>query len=151
MGDNTALSGNKVAHVYRLKNNYIIRLIVSDENHCLDTAEKMVRIVPAPCFPNAFAPDDGLQGNRYFRPMEECGRFHTFEMTIYNRWGNVVWRQYCNEGECPPYHDNSFWWDGKDMQGHPLSAGIYFYVVKATYSHNRQNPLYLNGSITLFR
>ncbi len=151
MGDNTALSGNKVAHVYRLKNNYIIRLIVSDENHCLDTAEKMVRIVPAPCFPNAFAPDDGLQGNRFFRPMEECGRFHTFEMTIYNRWGNVVWRQCCNEGECPPYHDNSFWWDGKDMQGHPLSAGIYFYVVKATYSNSRLTPLYLNGSITLFR
>ena len=151
MGDNTALSGNKVSHVYRLKNNYLIRLIVSDENHCLDTAEKRVRIVPAPCFPNAFAPDDGLQGNRFFRPMEECGRFHTFEMTIYNRWGNVVWRQCCNEGECPPYHDNSFWWDGKDMQGHPLSAGIYFYVVKATYSNSRLTPLYLNGSITLFR
>ncbi len=87
---------------------------------------------------------------RYFLPMEETGHYRSFEMVVYNRWGNVVWRQSCKGMNCPDYSDEAFWWDGRDMKGRPVSSGVYFWVVKATYDIMRP-PLSMQGSVTVFR
>ncbi|MBQ5531935.1 MAG: gliding motility-associated C-terminal domain-containing protein, partial [Bacteroidales bacterium] len=92
-----------------------------------------------------------MEYNRVFCPLEESGMYLSFDMTIYNRWGNEVWHQCCKNGVCPRYHDSGFWWDGTDSQGKPLSAGVYFYVVKAVPSQSGSRPLLLKGSVTLFR
>ena len=64
--------------------------------------------------------------------MEAKGHYRSFEMIIYNRWGNMVWRQSCKGGSCPDYADDDFWWDGCNRDGKTVSAGVYFWVVKAT-------------------
>ena len=152
MGDNSTYAFRDVRHVYRSEYFHLIRLMVIDSNKCSDIAQKGIFVLGTFLrFPNAFAPESGISENRFFHPMEEGSYYSTFDMTIYNRWGKEVWHQHCENGECPSYNDESFWWDGSDNQGRKVSAGVYFWTVKATYIHKGVPPLYLNGSVTLFR
>ena len=137
-------------HIYSKVMEDSVMLVVTDGNGCKDTAFRPLRIVDKLEFPNAFAPVGSDGQPRYFTPMEEKGCYRSFEMIIYNRWGNRVWRQHCAGGSCPDYADEAFWWDGRDMRGTPVSAGVYFWVAKATFDSGLP-PLTLQGSVTVFR
>jgi flagellar hook assembly protein FlgD len=100
-------------------------------------------------FPNIFTPI-GSDGKRYvFRPIEDACYFEEFQIEIYNRWGNLVWSKHCKGNDCPSY-DNSFWWDGTTKQSKPVSDGVYYWVVKASYA-NGLKPMLQNGSVTVVR
>ncbi|MCO5259088.1 MAG: gliding motility-associated C-terminal domain-containing protein [Crocinitomicaceae bacterium] len=45
-----------------------------------------------------------------------------FNCIILNRWGNLIYQ----------YNDITSGWDGKDMKGHPVTEGVYFYKIDAT-------------------
>ena len=152
-GDNSSCFTRNATHEYRTENVFNVQLVVTDSSLCSDTTEKNIRVLPQICFPNAFAPESEMEGNRFFHPMDESEKYHysSFDMTVYNRWGNTVWHQHCEGGGCPHYHDSGFWWDGTDSQGRPLNAGVFFYVVKVTFNSSDSQPLLIKGSVTLFR
>ena len=150
LGDGTVREGCSLQYAYRDSGSYQVMLVVRDTNGCEDTARQPLNVVEGLVFPNAFAPV-GIDGQpRYFHPMEAKGHYRSFEMIIYNRWGNMVWWQHCQGGSCPDYADEAFWWDGYDMNGRPLSAGVYFWVAKATFD-SLLPPLTMQGSVTVFR
>lgn len=71
--------------------------------------------------PNIFTPNNDGVNDRFVVPcLLDQSRFPDAEMTIYNRWGDEVFR---SEGR----YENE--WDG-EFQGNDLPVGTYFYVLK---------------------
>lgn len=92
--------------------------------------------------PNAFTPDnDGV--NDIFRASGT--NILDFEMTIWNRWGEVVWVG----------HDLDDFWDGSYPGGtHYVPADAYVYTVRFRYLTDRDRPsqwLDQRGSVIVIR
>ena len=127
-------------------------LHIRDSYGCTDSVMHELLVTEFLSFPNIFSPNgDGI--NDFFVPMEVGGYFERFDMTIYNRWGGVVWQRNCGGGEsgrCPDYGNDGFWWDGKTVSGADASEGVYFWVVSAT-PKSGTGDIILQGSVTLVR
>ncbi len=89
--------------------------------------------------PNVFTPNgDGV--NDYFFPRQYLTRgLVSFGMTIYNRWGQVVFESKSIEGRG---------WDGT-FNGVPQPQGVFIYVVDATFKDGQKE--HHQGNITLLR
>ncbi|MFA6057885.1 MAG: gliding motility-associated C-terminal domain-containing protein [Taibaiella sp.] len=87
--------------------------------------------------PNAFTPNgDGV--NDYFFPRQLLSRSVTqFEMVIYNKWGQVIFRTKETRGRG---------WDGK-FNGIDQPQGVYLYTITATIYRQEQ----YQGNVTLIR
>jgi gliding motility-associated-like protein len=104
-------------------------------------------IYPGPCdefdgsafAPNAFTPNnDGL--NDAWRVITEVDCWNKWELTIYNRWGQVVYE----------IDDPSQVWDGSFRGGdHYVSDGVYAYTLRAV-AWNLET-IELTGFITVLR
>ena len=82
--------------------------------------------------PNVFTPNnDGI--NDFFIPVELIG-INDFEITIYNRWGNLVYESV-----------NKLYWDGK-YKGKDCSEGVYFWVIRTN-----EEVKIKKGSVSIFR
>ena len=88
-------------------------------------------------FPNTFSPnDDGI--NDTFYPLGAIKRISNYSMTIYDRWGEVLFET----------QDPQQKWDGKSKMGKAYHAGIYF--VKVNYQNEKKQteelkmPLIIN-------
>jgi len=69
--------------------------------------------------PNAFRPDSDIEVNRLFKPKFSYKEVQSYEMRIYNRWGQLVFEtNNVEEG-----------WDGT-FNGSKAPAGAYNYVVR---------------------
>jgi len=103
---------------------YVATLI--DKNGCSaqDTIEVWYKCINEISLPTAFTPNnDGI--NDIFKPL---GRnIISYEMTIYNRWGEVVYHTK-TKGEG---------WDGK-FSGNPVVSGVYFYKVTYEIQHGKE-------------
>jgi len=89
--------------------------------------------------PSAFTPNgDGL--NDIFKTTPQCKYIglRSFDLRIYNRWGQLVFRT----------HDINQGWNGmyKNQEAEP---GVYVYVVNYTLLQNE--PLQQRGTVTLIR
>lgn len=89
--------------------------------------------------PNAFSPDgDGI--NDYFFPRKISDQHITkFTMTIYNRWGQIVFQTSNAEGTG---------WDGK-LNGENQPFGVYVYQIEVIYANERAEKY--DGNLTLLR
>jgi gliding motility-associated-like protein len=88
-------------------------------------------------FPSSFSPNnDGI--NETFGPVGDIGMIRDFQMTIYNRWGQVVFVS------VNPFVK----WDGK-FKG--ANADLQSFVWKATYRMNGEKILYKKGTVTMIR
>ncbi len=89
--------------------------------------------------PNCFTPNrDGI--NDYFNPREYFEKgVQTFSMTIYNRWGQVVFETNSTYGRG---------WDGM-FNGVEQAEGVYVYTVKATFVDGQN--LTKTGNLTLIK
>jgi len=89
--------------------------------------------------PNVFTPNgDGV--NDFFFPRQYLTRGLTsFSMTIYNRWGQVVFESKSIEGRG---------WDGT-FNDVPQSQGVFIYVIDATFKDGQKE--HHQGNITLLR
>ncbi|MDR1182873.1 MAG: gliding motility-associated C-terminal domain-containing protein, partial [Bacteroidales bacterium] len=126
---------------------FTVLLKIEDEFGCRDSIEHEVLVLESIEFPNLFTPV-GLDGKKYvFRPLEEKGYFKEFQIDIYNRWGNPVWKNTCAAPNCPDYAD-SFWWDGYNKQGKLVEDGVYYWVVRAVPLSGTK-PVIKNGSVTV--
>jgi gliding motility-associated-like protein len=70
--------------------------------------------------PNSFTPD-GDEFNNIFTPVFTAGiDYHTYEMTIFNRWGEIVFET----------QDPQIGWDGSyGNQGLDVQLGVYTYKI----------------------
>ncbi|MGN6568844.1 MAG: gliding motility-associated C-terminal domain-containing protein, partial [Flavipsychrobacter sp.] len=106
---------------------------------CYDSASTTIPDVQPCCqiaCPNAFTPNGDGRNDRYH--IVTYGNMKTFELMIYNRWGQLV---YISEDQ----HGS---WDGT-LHGVPCEIGTYYYMLKATCltGHSVQEK----GDITLIR
>ena len=99
---------------------------------------KTIQINPEYTFfvPDAFTPD-GNGVNDVFKP--EGNRISSFEMQVFNRWGDIVFESSMLD----------FGWDGYSSSGEELSRGVYMYHIEV-YDLNERLWVY-NGEIRLMR
>lgn len=89
--------------------------------------------------PNAFSPNgDGI--NDYFLPRQLLSRGLTgFTMSIYNRWGQVIFESTSLDGSG---------WDGR-LNGMEQPVGVYVYVIDAQFKDGQKQRH--QGNVTLMR
>jgi gliding motility-associated-like protein len=85
--------------------------------------------------PNIFSPN-GDDQNEYFKPFNE-ENVSSFEMTIFNRWGQSVYSGKSLLG-----------WDG-EFQGKTCSEGVYYWIIEYTFLN--LSPKNASGNLTLIR
>jgi gliding motility-associated-like protein len=89
--------------------------------------------------PNAFTPN-GDGDNDYFLPRQLLSKsVKNFTMTIYNRWGTVMFETTAINGRG---------WDGR-LNGEPQPVGVYVYLVEATLANGTTEKY--QGNLTLLR
>jgi gliding motility-associated-like protein len=110
------------------------------ENACGIDSDSTL-IVAKDCFcdvyiPNCFTPDDN-ENNQTFKVEYDC-EIESFELLIYNRWGEMIFQNY----------NIDFSWDG--TYGGVMSPdGVYTYVVN--YKPKSGDAKTLTGHVTLLR
>ena len=89
--------------------------------------------------PNVFSPNgDGV--NDYFYPRQLLTRgLTTFNMNIYNRWGQLVYQTTSLDGRG---------WDG-EFNATPQPQGVYVYIIDATFKDGQIE--HHQGNLTLLR
>ncbi|MBK9106738.1 MAG: gliding motility-associated C-terminal domain-containing protein [Saprospiraceae bacterium] len=117
---------------------------VTDENGCTHTDDLHIAVfIDRDLYvPNIFSPN-GDQINDYFTITSGTGLKEIEELTIFDRWGNLVYQQFHFQAD-----DQTASWDGS-MNGKILNPGVYVYKLKVIYIDDRQEMRY--GDITLIR
>lgn len=143
-GDPAASSKTNEVVRYASKGIRQVRLIVQDSFGCLDTAFAEISIEDEPLdtsevnifVPNVFTPNsDSI--NDYFYP--ELKGISSFQMMIYNRWGQKVFDTQSKEGK----------WNGKMSNGSLCPEGVYYGLIRAIDFKNKQYEI--SVTITLLR
>lgn len=120
-GDDEFSNEEDPRHHYNRAGDYLVQLLASN-GFCADTAYRYVNIDPllVVYLPNAFTP--GKNGiNDHFYPQGEGIELESYDMFIYNRWGELVWQT----------GNFSKKWDGTDMNsGEEVPVGTYVYLIK---------------------
>ncbi|MFM1875626.1 MAG: hypothetical protein RL266_1363 [Bacteroidota bacterium] len=118
---------------------YVIWLTVTTSNGCEDNTSRQLEIDPDVMFyiPNSFTPNNDGR-NDFFRPYGEGVKWETFEMSIFDRWGEEIY--YTADIESP--------WKGwyKDRE---VEVGVYVYSIRI-YDQNGEPHAY-RGGVTLLR
>lgn len=101
----------------------------TDENGCYDSDSVFIHYQPLIFIPNTFTPNnDELNANNVFKA--EGGNINTFEMLIFNRWGELVYT----------LNDINESWDGT-YKGQPCQDGTYTWKVKYTDMFDKEYKL----------
>ncbi len=121
---------------------YTVQLIVTNSLGCADTAYNTLEIVPEYVLyaPSAFTPfnHDGL--NDTFMPMGVGIDPDNFEMMIFDRWGNQIYKTTdINKG-----------WDGHANGGSKI-AQIDVYVWKINTQDSKSNQHHYTGTVTIVK
>lgn len=148
-GDGASSDSENPAHTYAEPGLYSVTLIASNELGCADTLHLpgAVEAIPGGKVrtPNAFTPNtasaansavDGSTLNDIFIPRVEG--ITDFEMLIYNKWGQLLFRSTSQEQG----------WDGY-FQGRLMPADVYVYKLYLTFSDGRKAEQI--GDVTLVR
>lgn len=112
---------NGYTYIYDSLGSYNVILVAHSAN-CSDTAVVTITVVnPVQPLdvetPNVFTPNgDGV--NDFFT--FNTSNVAKLELIIVNRWGNLVYKT----------EDINFMWNGKDMNGRPVTEGVYFFDYK---------------------
>ncbi len=101
---------------------YDVTLYVVSERGCMDTITKTLKVYPEVLIyaPNTFTPD-GDEYNQYWKVYLEGVDIYSFNVKIYNRWGEIVWES----------NDINIGWDGT-YNGKLVHQGTYTWIVTAT-------------------
>ncbi len=138
-GDTSYSSETNPVHDYQDTGRFVIKLVATSDFGCMDSAFGRVIISPAFSFyiPTAFSPnEDG--SNEVFYPMGEGWK--SFELTIYNRWGQTIFEGKPNEGWLGTYNNKVGNW---------VQDGVYPYMVRVIDQRGKKK--YFSGEVTLLR
>lgn len=121
-GDNTSAQEQNPTHIYNDTGSYTIGLFIENSNGCVDTIYKYVEIKGQYAFyaPSAFTPNgDGV--NDFFMPKIYGLDPDHFEMYIFNRWGDQIYKTI----------DITKPWDGKnESTSNKVQQDVYVWKVK---------------------
>ena len=118
-GDGVISNDQNPSHIYDYPGLYYVWLTIEDENGCTHKTMKTINVLEEffSYSPNAFSPNgDGI--NDTFQPILTDIDFNTYELNIFNRWGDIIFKT-----------DNySKSWDGT-FNGEPMIGGVYTYKI----------------------
>lgn len=131
-------------YLYTNSGEFFVTLIATSPEGCLDTAVKKVTINPDVVLyvPNAFTPGNGDGLNDVFEIfLPPTGvDFSTFSLTVYDRWGSIVYKT----------TDISQFWNGsKNNSGELLKQDVYVY--KITFEDLKKKHYEKIGHVSLLR
>lgn len=114
---------------------YVITLLVTDANGCIDTVTKVITIALPPVLPSGFTPNgDGENDVHIIRG----GPFKTVDYKVYSSWGELI---YSSNGELTG-------WDGT-FKGEPAPNGVYTWTFVVTLANDK--TIKQSGDVTLIR
>jgi len=119
----------------------VIQLVVTHESGCVDTTIQIIDVIPQVRYflPNAFTPNND-DVNDLFLGNGILAGMRNFEMTIWNRWGELIFET----------NDPREGWNGRKKNIGQLSPnGVYIYL--ASYVGPRGEFQQLKGYATLIR
>lgn len=119
---------------------YPVELVAISNFGCRDSISEIVEIISEVILftPNSFTPDND-QHNPVWRPVIEGIDLLEYELVVYNRWGEMIWKT----------QDKEIGWDGT-VNNRPAPSDIYMWSVKAKGLLDRK-PYIFNGSLNLMR
>jgi len=120
---------------------YPTMLTVWNQFGCTDSLVSQVEVInDVTCFaPNIFTPD-GDEYNETWRVYISGIDIYDFHITMFNRWGEVVWESFDPNGE----------WDGSYMSNGKVQDGTYVWILHAKDSYN-DNKHEFKGSVSITR
>ncbi len=119
---------------------YPVTLVVFTNKGCSDTARGTVEVRDVYTFyaPTAFSPDgDGI--NEVFRLTGHGIKEETFNLIIYDRWGEIVFET----------NDINLGWDGRIKNGQIAPVGTYTWIAKFKDEQNIAHEEY--GKVNIIR
>ena len=123
--------------------NYIVKLIASSSMGCTDSNFVIIKMDEESLFfiPNTFTPDEDTY-NQIFQPIFTDGFDpFNFSMSIYNRWGELVFES----------HDASIGWNGlRFNSGEMVQDGMYTWTIIYKKVNNAQTDQ-ISGHVNLLR
>jgi len=123
--------------------NYIVKLIASSSMGCTDSNFVIIKMNEESLFfiPNTFTPDEDIY-NSIFQPIFTDGFDpFNFSMSIYNRWGELVFET----------HDASIGWNGLMFNsGEIVQDGMYTWTIIYKKVNNAQTDQ-ISGHVNLLR
>jgi len=90
-GDGTVGDGQSTTHQYGNLGTYVVTLVITDNNGCVDSVVDTVKVkdISTLYIPNSFSPN-GDGNNDLFQPYGLNIDSDTYEMMIFNRWGQLL-------------------------------------------------------------
>ena len=120
---------------------YTTSLHIWNEFGCVDSMFSQVEVINDVTLfaPNIFTPD-GDEYNETWRVFISGIDIYDFHMTMFNRWGEIVWESFDPEGE----------WDGTYGSDGSIQDGSYVWILHAKDSYNDKKYEF-NGTVTILR
>lgn len=116
-----ALNNSNQSTSYPVGGYYDITLIIIDAIGCVDSITQSIFVKdPEIWVPNVFTPNGDGANDIFNLPFDG---FKSYNISITNRWGNVVWDR--DRDATKPL----LLWDGSDNGGADCSDGVYFYIL----------------------
>ncbi len=130
----------KIVYPELVTGNYPVTLIETSEFGCVDSVSGTIvvnndQIIYAP---NTFTPD-GDSFNETWRIYIEGIDIYDFHLTLFNRWGEIVWESYNAEAS----------WDGT-YGGATVKNGTYVWIIQAKDREN-DKAYEFNGMVNVLR
>jgi gliding motility-associated-like protein len=136
-GDGSGVVDQNPSHYFNEVGDFPVTLTVLNINGCPDKITRPVMVNPF-YIPNAFTPNDDGINDFFFNAGYDLDVL-TFEMSIFNRWGQTV------------YQTDSWlkFWDGKTDDGALAPEGVYSYAIKVKTRGGKEHVFH--GVTTLVR
>jgi len=117
-----------------------VTLIVTTDQGCVDSVTYLMNVIEDILFfaPNTFTPD-GDEFNQIWKPEISGIDIYNFELTIFNRWGQIIWKN----------NDPSVGWDGT-FNGKVVQAGTYAWTAAVKKIYNDDKKIF-TGAITVIK
>ncbi|MES2588913.1 MAG: PKD domain-containing protein [Bacteroidota bacterium] len=137
--DSTDVQTN-VSHSYLIGDTVTVKLTIENSDGCSDFAFLSLVIGVEFDFPNVLTGDGSNGPNADYQLFADVMK--SFEITIVNRWGNVV-----HEGKLDPARPRYLWNGVDDKSGKLCNEGTYFYLFKGILKNDV--PVDIHGFCTL--
>ncbi len=140
-GDGRTSTLANPVHVYQDTGKFMVKQVVTHPSGCKDTAIQILDVRPEVRFflPNAFTPNGDGQ-NDVYRGKGIMEGARNFSMTIWNRWGEMVFES----------NDPDVGWNGRKFNtGQDAPTGVYLVYVR--FNGPRGEPFEMKGFATIVR
>jgi gliding motility-associated-like protein len=119
---------------------YNVLLVAISDQQCVDSSVQIVTVHPAQLLfaPNTFTPN-GDERNQSWQVVTAGFDFSNFDLSIFNRWGQLVWHSTDAEDS----------WDGS-YKGVPVQDGMYSWAL-VTKDYVTDKKYYYKGNLSIMR